>query len=277
MKIRELLKKEIEKLNNNEVEDSIFKAKILLAFELEADMQYLNIHFDDEVGAEISRRFKEDIQKVILGIPVQYITKHQEFYGLDFYVDENVLIPQPDTEILVQEVIYLAKKFDRKPKIVDICTGSGAIAIAVAKNIEAEIVASDISEKGLQIAKRNALENEVNIKFLQSDMFENIEEKFEIIVSNPPYIESQVIDTLSKEVRNEPIIALDGGNDGLDFYRILAQNAKKYLSKNGILAVEIGYNQGKVVNKLFEDCGLVNVYTKKDFGGNDRIVVGKVE
>ena len=277
MKIRELLKKEIEKLNNNEVEDSIFKAKILLAFELEADMQYLNIHFDDEVGAEISRRFKEDIQKVILGIPVQYITKHQEFYGLDFYVDENVLIPQPDTEILVQEVIYLAKKFDRKPKIVDICTGSGAIAIAVAKNIEAEIVASDISEKGLQIAKRNALENEVNIKFLQSDMFENIEEKFEIIVSNPPYIESQVIDTLSKEVRNEPIIALDGGNAGLDFYRILAQNAKKYLSKNGILAVEIGYNQGKVVNKLFEDCGLVNVYTKKDFGGNDRIVVGKVE
>ena len=276
MKIRELLKKEIEKLNNNEVDDSIFKAKILLAFELEVDMQYLNIHFDDEVGDKILRRFQEDIQKVISGIPVQYITKNQEFYGLDFYVDENVLIPQPDTEILVQEVIEIAKKFTKKPKIVDICTGSGAIAIAVAKNIEADIVASDISEKALQIAKRNALENEVNIKFLRSDMFENIEEKFDIIVSNPPYIESQTIDTLPKEVRNEPIIALDGGNDGLDFYRILAQNSKKYLSKNGILAVEIGYNQGKVVSNLFKNCGLVNVYTKKDFCGNDRIVVGKV-
>lgn len=276
MKIRELLKKEIEKLNNNEIEDSIFKAKILLAFELEVDMQYLNIHIDDEIKNEILQRFKEDIQKVILGIPVQYITKHQEFYGLNFYVDENVLIPQPDTEILVQEVIELAKKFTKKPKIVDICTGSGAIAISVAKNIEADIVASDISENALEIAKQNALENDVNIKFLQSDMFENIKEKFDIIISNPPYIETAVIKTLSNEVKNEPIIALDGGNDGLNFYRVLAQNAEKYLSKGGILAVEIGYNQGKIVSNLFKNCGLTDVYIKKDFAGNDRIVVGKV-
>ena len=277
MKIRELLKNEIEKLNINKIEDNYFKAKILLAYEMGCEMQFLNIHMEDEVEEKISRRFENDIKKIIDGMPVQYITNYQEFYGLDFFVDENVLIPQPDTEILVEEVIALAEQFTTKPKIVDMCTGSEAMAIAVAKNIDCKITATDISEKALEVAKKNALKNEVDIVFIHSDMFENINEKFDIIVSNPPYIETEVIERLNREVKNEPIIALDGGKDGLDFYRILAQNAKKYLSKNGILAVEIGYNQGKVVSNLFKNCGLVNVYTKKDFCGNDRIVVGKVE
>ena len=276
MKIRELLKKEIEKLNNKKIEDGYFKAKILLAYEMDCDMQYLSIHMEDEVEEEITRKIEADIQKVIQGIPVQYITKHQEFYGLDFYVDGNVLIPQPDTEILVEEVIAFAKQFTNEPKIVDMCTGSGAIAIAISKNIDVEMWASDISKPALEIAKKNALNNKVDIKFIQSDMFEKIKGKFDIIVSNPPYIETQEIEALSREVKNEPLIALDGGNDGLDFYRILAQNAKKYLNKNGVLAVEIGYNQGEVVNNLFKSCGLVEVYTKKDFAGNDRMVVGKV-
>lgn len=276
MKIRELLKKEIEKLNINKIEDSYFKAKILLAFEMACNMQFLNIHMEDEIEENITRRFENDIQKVIQGVPVQYITNHQEFYGLDFLVDENVLIPQPDTEILVEEVISLSKKFAIKPKIMDMCTGSGAIAIAIARNIESELVATDISKKALEIAKKNALKNNVQLELIMSDMFENINEKFDIIVSNPPYIETSVIETLSKEVRNEPPIALDGGEDGLKFYRILAQNASNYLNSNGFLAVEIGYNQGEIVSKLFEKYGFKKVYVKKDFAGNDRIVVGKV-
>ena len=157
------------------------------------------------------------------------------------------------------------------------CTGSGAIAIAICKNVEVDMVATDISKKALKIAKKNATKNEVNIKFLESDMFENIKEKFDIIVSNPPYIETLTIQSLPQEVKNEPLIALDGGKDGLDFYRILASNAQKYLNENGILAVEIGYNQGELVSNLFKKCGFVEVYVKKDLSGNDRIVVGKVE
>lgn len=276
MKIRELLKKEIEKLNINKIDDSYFKAKILLAFEMACDMQYLNIHMEDEVEKVIAKKMENDIQKVIQGIPVQYITNHQEFYGLEFYVNGNVLIPQPDTEILVEEVIGITKKFTKKTKIVDMCTGSGAIAIAIAKNTDSQLTATDISKKALEIAKKNAKENQVDIEFIKSDMFEKLEEKFDIIVSNPPYIETYVINKLPNEVKNEPIIALDGGKDGLNFYRILASNAKKYLNENGILAVEIGYNQGEVVSSLFKSCGLVDVYLKKDLGGNDRIVVGKV-
>lgn len=276
MKIRELLKKEIDELNKYEIEDSFFKAKILMAFEMDCDIQYLNIHIEDEVEEQIMIKFEADIQKVISGMPVQYITKHQEFYGLDFYVDSNVLIPQPDTEILVEEVINLSKQFTNKPKIVDMCTGSGAIAIAICKNVEVDMIATDISEKALKIAKKNAIKNEVNVKFIESDMFENITEKFDIIVSNPPYIETSTIEGLSKEVKNEPLIALDGGEDGLDFYRIFAQNAKKYLNPNGILVVEIGYNQGEVVSDMLKDCGLIEVYIKKDLADNDRVVVGKV-
>lgn len=276
MKIRDLLKKEIDKLNKNEIEDSFFKAKILLSYEMGCDIQYLNIHIDEDVNNNVIKKFETDIQKVIQGIPVQYITKHQEFYGFDFFVDNDVLIPQPDTEVLVEEVINLCKQFTTKPKIVDMCTGSGAIAIAICKNIEVDMVATDINKNALKIAKKNATKNNANIKFIEGDMFENINEKFDIIVSNPPYIETSTIEKLSNEVRNEPLIALDGGKDGLEFYRILVSNAQKYLNHNGILAVEIGYNQGKNVSNLFKNSGLVKVYVKKDLSGNDRIVVGKV-
>ena len=198
MKIRELLKNGIDELNKNEIEDSIFKAKILLAFVLKVDMQYLNIIICDEVNDGAVKQYENNIKKVISGIPVQYITNHQEFYGLDFYVDENVLIPQPDTEVLVEEVINIASCFTKKTKILDMCTGSGAIAIAISKNIESEVWATDISKNALEIAKKNALKNNVDIKFLQSDMFEKIEEKFDIIVSNPPYIETSTIGKLSR-------------------------------------------------------------------------------
>ena len=275
MKIRELLKNGIEKLNKYEVEEGILKTRILLSYQMGVKMEYLSVHIDEEVEEEIAAKFNRGIGEIIAGRPVQYITNSQDFYGLEFYVDENVLIPQPDTEILVEEVIGIAGKMESKPQILDICTGSGAIAVSVAKNIEGEIFASDISKNSLEIAKKNAKNNGVNIKFVESDMFEKIEGKFDIIVSNPPYIETEVIKELPKEVKNEPKLALDGGEDGLDFYRILADKSRECLKKDGILAVEIGYNQKEAVMKLFEQYGFVEVYSKMDFGNNDRIVVGK--
>lgn len=275
MKIKELLKNGINELNKNEIEDASFKAKILLGYEMAVTNEYLAVHLEDEIGENIVEKFQMDLQELIGDKPIQYITNSQEFYGLDFYVDENVLIPQPDTEILVEEVIRMCKKSDEKKDILDICTGSGAIAISLGKNVDANMVASDISESALEIAKKNAEKNSVDIKFIKSNMFENIQGKFDIIVSNPPYIETETIKTLPKDVKNEPILALDGGEDGLKFYEILAKTAKEYLKKDGILAVEIGYNQKKSVIELFEKYGLKDVYSKKDFGNNDRIVVGR--
>ena len=201
--------------------------------------------------------------------------------GLDFFVDENVLIPQPDTEILVEEVLRSISKIkDKKTiKVLDMCTGSGAIAIYVKKYAEnigkkIEVYAIDISEKALEIAKKNAVENNVKINFILSDMFSKIKEKeFDIIVSNPPYIESETILNLSKEVQNEPHIALDGGKDGLKFYRMIAENGYTYLNKGGYILLEIGYNQREKVMKIFEQA---KKYDKgkciQDLARNNRVL-----
>ncbi len=196
--------------------------------------------------------------------------------GLNFYVNENVLIPQPDTEILVEEVLQLLKQNVSK-KILDICTGSGVIAISIAKMQEnSTVTASDISKKAINIARKNSVDNNTDIEFVLSNMFEKINGKFDIIVSNPPYIEENVISTLPKEVQKEPYIALSGGEDGLKFYRIIAKEGKKFLNANGYIAVEIGYNQKEKVIELFEKEEYKEVYSKKDFGGNDRIVIAKI-
>lgn len=275
MKIRELLKNGTIKLTEKKIEDAISKVRILLIYELQIQNQCLAVHLDEEASAEVAEKFEKHLEELISGKPIQYITNSQGFFGLDFYVDENVLIPQPDTEILVEEVIEICKYREDVPRILDICTGSGAIAVALAKQMKAEMVASDISPKALEIAKKNAEKHRAKIEFLESDMFEKINQKFDIIVSNPPYIETKTIENLSPEVKNEPKIALDGGEDGLKFYRILAEEAKDYLEKNGILAVEIGYNQRENVIGIFQNAGFCEIYAKQDLAGNDRIVVGK--
>ncbi len=210
-------------------------------------------------------------------MPIQYITNKQEFMNLEFYVDENVLIPQPDTEILVEEVINIAKQKKEDIQILDICAGSGAIGIAISKNIEnAHITMSDISTDALQIAKKNS-EKYISlskVEFVESNMFESITDKYDVIVSNPPYIQTSVIETLSKNVQKEPILALDGGKDGLSFYKILANEAYKFLNNEGYLCMEIGYDQKEEVIKLLNNTGKYKeIYSKKDLAGNDRIVV----
>jgi len=199
---------------------------------------------------------------------------------MNFLVNDKVLIPRPDTEVLVEEVIKLSKKF-AKPKILDLCTGSGAIAVSLAKYVNsAEIYASDISKEALDVAKINAKKNEVEnkITFIESDLFMQIpKNKFDIIVSNPPYIRKDVIEDLDEEVKKEPIIALDGGTDGLDFYRKIAKDAYDYLKYNSYLCFEIGYDQKiDVIEILENEKKYTNIYSKKDLYENDRIIIAKV-
>ena len=280
MIIEEILKKEINNLKENNIEDSTLKAKILLANILNVKKEYLLIHSEEEVKQEDKIKYENCIKELIKGKPLQYITNKQEFMGLNFYVDENVLIPQPDTEILVEKAIEIAE-ITQKNKILDMCTGSGCIAISLAKKINnAQITAVDISNSALKVANKNAINNNVEnkIKFINSDMFNNIVEKFDIIVSNPPYIETETINKLEIAVQNEPHLALDGGIDGLKFYNIISNNAFKYLNKNGYLLLEIGYNQQESVTQLLQDTGKYkNIETIKDLGGNYRVVIARKE
>lgn len=278
MKIKEII--EFGKNNLIEKEEGLRLSKMLLKHLLNVNNSYLIINSDKELEVSVEKKFKENIELLKNGIPLQYITNTQEFMGLSFYVDSNVLIPQPDTEILVEEVLDILKKDLDKKSVLDLCTGSGAIGISIAKYSECSVTVSDISEGALEIARKNTANNGVIDKcnFILSDMFDNIEEKFDIIVSNPPYIKTKIISTLDKEVRNEPMLALDGGEDGLNFYRIIAENAYKHLNKDGILALEIGYDQKEEVSSLLEKVGqYTEIYCKKDLGNNDRIVVCKLK
>lgn len=275
MKIQNAIELGQEKLKYCKKSEAKFYAKRILAFVLNKDMTYLAVHADEDINISLEIKYMEFLKKVENGIPLQYITNKQNFMGIEFYVDENVLIPQPDTEILVEEVMEIIKN-EHKKNVLDLCTGSGAIAISVANYItNIKIVASDISKNALDIAKKNAINNACNIEFIQSDLFENIIDKFDVIVSNPPYIKTNEIEKLEKEVQNEPFLALDGGEDGLKFYRSIIGHAKRYLNPNGYLAVEIGYDQKNEVLDIFKYERYENIYSKKDFGGNNRIVVGK--
>ena len=278
MKIKEIL--EYGKNNLIEKEEPLRLSKILLKHLLKVNDSYFVINSEEEINISIEEKFKEAIKLLNKGMPLQYITNVQEFMKLDFYVDLNVLIPQPDTESLVEEVLNILEKDSEKKSVLDLCTGSGAIGISIAKYTESKVTMSDISKNALEIAKKNAISNKVIDKcnFALSNMFENIEGKFDIIVSNPPYIKTKVINTLDTEVQNEPKLALDGGEDGLYFYRIIAENAYKYLNEDGILALEIGYDQKEEVIKSLEKTGkYIDIYSKKDLGGNDRIIACKLK
>ena len=214
---------------------------------------------------------KEYVEKRLTNMPVQYIVNKAYFCGLPLYVDENVLIPRFDTEVLVEEVLNLG---DKNKKILDVCTGSGAIAIALKKLGKFERVdALDISEEALKIAKKNAKALECDINFLKSDMFSSLtsENKYDIIVSNPPYIQSHIVDSLERQVKDfEPRLALDGDIDGMKFYKIIEKNFMNFLSPGGILALEIGYDEASDIKNLFED---KKVIIKKDLAGLDRVAI----
>lgn len=272
MKIKEALYACINNLKENNIDEAHSKARRLLAFTLNVPKEYLIINNEKELSKQDFEYYKNYITRLINGEPIQYIIGKQEFMGIEFNVNKDVLIPQPDTEILVEETIKIAKEYN-KPKVLDLCTGSGAIAVSIKKYIpEAEVFASDISIKALQLAKINNIDN--NINFIESNLFENINNEFDIIVSNPPYIRTEEIKSLSKEVQNEPLIALDGGQDGLDFYRDIIKQAHNYLKSNGKLCLEIGDEQKDAITQILKsNFNYTNIKYYKDLQGNDRVII----
>lgn len=286
MNIEQALNFGKQELNKNEIEDNLLKVRILLTDILKQSKEYLVINNTKELSSQEEKEFKEKIERLKLGYPIQYITNKQFFRNCEFYVDKNVLIPQPDTEILVEEAIKILKEktFQKnKINILDLCTGSGAIIVSLGKELEKisekyNFYGTDISEKAIEIAQKNANSNNVNVKFYLGDLFEsiNVNEKFDLIVSNPPYIETDVIKTLSLEVQKEPIIALDGGITGLDFYKRIAKESKNFLTTKGYLILEIGYNQMEAVCSILKNENFKIVSRVKDYANNDRVIVANL-
>lgn len=279
MNIQQALEEAKNILKSNNFEDSNIIAKELLSYVLKKDKVYLTINSDTALTDTEYAEFTKYIEQIIDGKPLQYITQKQEFMGMEFFMNENVLIPQPDTEILVETVLDICKRYGNQSlKILDLCTGSGAIAISLSKILNTQVFASDISTKALKVAEKNNVLNNSKVEFIESNLFEQINgEKFDIIVSNPPYIKNEEIKSLSKQVQNEPYIALSGGEDGLDFYRKIIDEAYKHINKNGYLCLEIGYDQKEDLIKLikqnenyeYENC-------IKDLSNNDRCIIAKI-
>lgn len=268
----------------NELKTS-FKAKNIDTFSLDAQliiMKALDItrvklltYPDMEIDDDKYNIIKNMADERILYKPMQYILGSCEFMGLDFYVNENTLIPRGDTEILVEKAIATINNSGFN-SVLDIGTGSGAIAVSIAYYTNAKVTAVDISDKALSVARKNAEFNNVAVNFLKSDLFENVIGEFDIIVSNPPYIESDIISTLEPQVKDyEPLLALDGGKDGLYFYKRIVENCHRFLKSNGYLMFEIGYNQAEALMKIMENADFSEISVKKDLSGLDRLVIGK--
>ena len=233
-----------------------------------------NANIGENVRADdLLKEYELAVKKRAEHIPLQYIVGETEFMGLKFKVNSNVLIPRQDTETLVEEAL---KKVKPGMKVLDMCTGSGCIIISILHNVEGvKGYAVDISKQAVNVAKENAKLNEVPVLFERSDLFEMVTEKFDVIVSNPPYIPTDVIPQLMPEVQVfEPVEALDGKEDGLYFYRKIVEQSRDYLNPGGYLMFEIGYDQGKDVSEMMTDAGFSDVCVKKDLAGNDRVVTG---
>ncbi len=274
MKYIEAFDKYVKLLEEKNFKDAKSDILLLIYEIFDFDFSKWTMYKYDEIE-DISKldTLNEYVKKRLGHMPIQYILNKAYFCGLPLYVNENVLIPRFDTEVLVEEVLKISKK-DKSKRILDICTGSGAIAIALKKLGGFERVdALDISDKALEVARRNANELDLDINFLKSDMFSSLtcENKYDIIVSNPPYIQSDVVDTLESEVKDfEPRLALDGDADGMKFYKIIAKNYENYLADNGVLALEIGYDEANDIRALFEG---KNVVIKKDLANLDRVAI----
>lgn len=256
------------------IEEAGLDARLLLEFVCHTDRNTLLVHGNREVAEAEHKEYLEKIEKRKRRIPLQYITGEQEFMGLKFTVNRHVLIPRQDTEVLVEEIMrYLHDGM----AILDMCTGSGCILLSLLHySNECRGVGVDISEKALETARHNAEElGENNCIFINSDLFEAVSGKYDIIVSNPPYIPTDVIATLMEEVKdNEPVNALDGKADGLFFYREIIAKASDYLHKGGYLFFEIGYNQADAVKRIMENAGYKEILVVKDLAGLDRVIYG---
>lgn len=269
----ELLQTACEFLKKNGIADANLDAWYLLAHVFGINRADFVIHGNDMASRDKALSYTDLIEKRAQRIPLQYIIGEQEFMGLEFEINEHVLIPRQDTEILVEEVLKVCKD----KSLLDMCTGSGCIVISLSKlgSLKAA-VASDISQKALLLAEKNAKKHKTNIDFILSDLFDRVVGKYDIIVSNPPYIKSEELKSLMPEVKNyEPKQALDGGLDGLIFYKRIISDIDRFLNPGGYVFFEIGYDQGEAVSKLLLRAGFIDVNIKKDFNDLDRVVYAK--
>lgn len=266
----ELLKEITLKLKDNGIDEQA-EAEWIIALKLGIKRDQVNS--DNLVTPKYVSEIWDTVNERITGRPLWYCIGDTDFYGYTIKVDERVLIPRPETELLVENAL---KYIDENKRVLDLCTGSGAIAIAVAKQTSSKVVAIDVSEKAIELAKENANLNQADIEFVVSDLFENLKgEKFDVIISNPPYIKREDLVSLQKEVKDfEPTMALDGGTDGLDFYKKICKEAKEYLTENGVLIMECGYNQAQDVEKMLK--GFSKVEIIKDYENIERIVLAVV-
>lgn len=260
------------------IEEAALDARLLLEAVCGTDRNDLLVHGEQPVAPEAEEKYLNWIRQRAEHIPLQQLTGEQGFMGLTFNVNEHVLIPRQDTEILVEEVL---KELHDGMRVLDMCTGSGCILLSLLHySNDCEGLGVDLSAEALEVAGRNVLkvltpEKAEHAHFLQSDLFEKVEGKFEIIVSNPPYIASAEVEKLMPEVRNhEPRMALDGTEDGLFFYRRIIEEAGKHLVSSGMLFFEIGYDQGQAVSELMRTEGYCDVQVVQDYAGLDRVVLG---
>lgn len=272
MKYRDVLAWGEKILKDADIADAKVDAWRLLAMACHIDHTYYYMHMEEELAKEQKHEFEVLLMKRAEHIPLQYITGEQEFMGLTFHVNSNVLIPRQDTEILVEAALQVAKP---GMKVLDMCTGSGCILISILKNAPGVTgYGYDISKQAVIVAKENAKLNDVTAVFERSNLFEDvIEEKFDMIVSNPPYIPSDEIVSLMPEVAQfEPQEALDGKEDGLYFYRKIISDCIDFLAENGSIFFEIGYNQGEAVSEMLKNAGFSDITIIKDLVGHNRVV-----
>ena len=263
-----------EQLQKAGITDAELDARLLLEFICHTDRNALYAHGDREIEDEKMQDFLQLIEKRAAHIPLQHLTGEQNFMGLDFLVNEHVLIPRQDTEILVEEIM---RDLHDGIRILDMCTGSGCILLSLLHySNDCSGIGVDVSEDALAVARQNADRlAEKQAVFIQSDLFEKVEGSFDLIVSNPPYIRSQEIAGLMPEVReHEPHLALDGKDDGLHFYRKIIKGAMLHLKRGGQLFFEIGYDQGEAVQALLAANGYTEIAVVKDYAGLDRVVYG---
>lgn len=282
MKYKELYQIGKELLTQAGIEEAALDARLLLEAVCKTCRNDLLVHGDRVVDSGQEETYRDWIRQRAEHIPLQYITGVQEFMGLEFTVNKHVLIPRQDTEILVEEIL---RDLHDGSRILDMCTGSGCILISLLNySNDCQGLGVDISPEALGVAGENAArllsgkQDDTKIIFQESNLFEKVEGSFDILVSNPPYIRSDVIPTLMEEVRmHEPLLALDGAQDGLFFYREIILQGKQHLMNGGKLFFETGYDQGEAVKELMEAAGFVNVEIVKDFAGLNRVVYGRYE
>jgi release factor glutamine methyltransferase len=278
LNIKEILDKTVDFFKKADIPQSRLDAEVLLADLLGMERINLYVNFDRPLKEEEVDQYRKLILKRKQGIPVAYLVDKKEFMGLDFQVSDDVLIPRPETEHLVEIVLERIAKSDLEQfEIADIGTGSGAIIISIAKLAEKTIkgLGIDISEASLKVAQENAKRLAVSeqVEFKHGDLLTPIEDKMDIIVSNPPYIPSDEMDDLQQEVQQEPDLALDGGSDGLDYYRKIIKGAKDKLKQDGLLVFEVGIKQSQEVATLLKKSGYANVKVREDYSEIERVVL----